>query len=71
MGSTVQMQPCGCKFLPNQYSIKDVKIFSICLFVKAPLEAIDESVGSVISRHGNKASASMKADHLANEIYVS
>ena len=39
---------------------------AICLFVKAPLEAIVESVGSVINRHGNKASASMKAEHLAN-----
>ena len=44
---------------------------AICLFVKAPLEAIVESIGSVINRHGSKARAKMKTEHLANEIFVS
>ena len=35
------------------------------------LESIVESVGSVINRHGDKARASMKTEHLANEIFVS
>ena len=44
---------------------------AICLFVKAPLEAIVESIGSVINRHGSKARAKMKTEHLVNEIFVS
>ena len=44
--------------------------FSLCCFVKSPLEAIVESVGSDINRHGYGQRSSLTAEHLSDEIMV-
>ena len=43
----------------------------LCCFVKAPLEAIVESVGLVINKHGMTSRSSMKPSTLDDEIHVS
>ena len=45
--------------------------FSLCCFVKSPLEAVVESVGSVINRHGYGQRSRLTAKHLSEEIMVS
>ncbi|CAL4095345.1 unnamed protein product, partial [Meganyctiphanes norvegica] len=44
--------------------------FALCCFVKAPLEATAESVGSVINQHGRKDRYSLLARSLADEVQV-
>ena len=44
---------------------------SLCCFVKSPLEAVVESVGSVINRHGYGQRSRLTAKHLSEEIMVS
>ena len=44
--------------------------FSLCCFVKSPLEAVVESVGSVINRHGYGQRSQLTAEHLSEEIMV-
>ena len=43
---------------------------ALCSFVKAPLEANAESIGSVINRHGSKERASLLPASLSNEVQV-
>ena len=44
--------------------------FSLCCFVKSPLEAVVESVGSVINHHGYGQRSRLTAEHLSEEIMV-
>ena len=44
--------------------------FSLCCFVKSPLEAVVESVGSIINRHGYGQRSRLTAEHLSEEIMV-
>ena len=51
--------------------IPDILHFSLCCFVKSPVEAIAESIGSVINRHGSDDRASLLPSSLSNEVQLS
>ena len=42
-----------------------------CCFTKAPLEAPDETIGSLINQHGSKQRCSLTPSSLSNEVQVS
>ena len=57
---------------PYHYKgLEEIVNFALCTFVKAPIETIVESVGSVINKHGKKERSSMKPRNLSDEIFVS
>ena len=43
---------------------------ALCCFVKVPLEATAESIGSVINKHGRKERSSLRPDALSSECQV-
>lgn len=51
--------------------ISDILHFSLCCFVKSPLEAVAESIGSVINRHGSDDRASLLPASLSDEVQLS
>ena len=56
---------------PGFYSgLEDIIHFALCCFVKSPLEAVVETVGSVINRHGHDSRGRLKADGLSQEVAV-
>ena len=50
---------------------EDIIHFALCCFVKIPLEATAESIGSVINRHGRKERCSLRPDVLSSECQIS
>ena len=56
---------------PNFYKeISDVLHFALSCFVKVPLEAPAETIGSVINQHGRKERCSLKMANLSSEVQV-
>ena len=55
----------------NLYAgISNILHLALCCFVKAPLEATVETIGSVINQHGRKNRCSLRNDSLSNEVQV-
>ena len=52
-------------------NIGNILHLPLCCFVKEPLEAIAESIGSVINQHGCKERASILPSTLSSEVLVS
>ena len=50
--------------------IQQILHFALCCFVKSPLEATAETLGSVINQHGSKDRQSMRASTLSTEVQV-
>jgi hypothetical protein len=50
--------------------ISNILHLALCCFVKAPLEATVETIGSVINQHGRKNRCSLRNDNLSNEVQV-
>ena len=50
--------------------IEDILHFSLSCFVKAPLEATAETIGSLINRHGRKGRYSLLPASLSNEVQI-
>ena len=50
--------------------ISDILHLALCCFVKAPLEATAETIGSVINQHGNKGRCSLLPSSLSNEVQI-
>ena len=51
--------------------ISDILHLALCAFTKSPLEAIAESIGSVINRHGSDERSSLLPATLSNEVQLS
>ena len=51
-------------------NIPDILNFALCCFVKSPLEATAETIGSVINQHGSKQRYSLKPASLSSEVQV-
>ena len=51
--------------------IPDILHFALCCFMKSPLEATAETLGSVINQHGSKQRQSLKPASLSNEVQIS
>ena len=51
--------------------IPDILHLAICSFMKSPLEAIAESLGSVINCHGSDNRSSLLPSNLSNEVQLS
>ncbi len=54
----------SCTFSKLYSGCEDVIHFALCCFVKIPLEATAESIGSVINKHGRKERCSLCPDAL-------
>ena len=54
----------------NELNITQILHFSLCCFVKIPLEATAETIGSVINSHGCKERCSLLPMSLSNEVQV-
>ena len=52
-------------------NIGNILHLALCCFVKVPLEATAESIGSVINQHGCKERASILPSTLSSEVQVS
>ena len=52
------------------YDIPDILHLALCCFVKIPLEATAETIGSVIKNHGSKNRSSLLPKTLSNEVQV-
>ena len=50
--------------------LADILHLALCCFVKAPLEAPAESIGSVIAQHGRKQRCSLKPSSLSSEVQI-
>ena len=50
--------------------IEEILHFSLCCFVKAPLEATAETIGSLINQHGRKGRYSLLPTSLSNEVHI-
>ena len=50
--------------------IPNILHFALCCFVKIPLEATAETIGSVINSHGCKERCSLLPSSLSNEVQV-
>ena len=56
---------------PNLYKdINEIIHFALCCFVKAPLEAPAETIGSLINQHGRKQRCSLLSSSLSNEVQI-
>lgn len=56
---------------PELYKGKeDILRLALASFVKSPLEATAESIGSVINKHGSLARCSLKMDSLSDEVFI-
>ena len=53
-----------CKDIP------DIIHFALCCFVKSPLEAPAEVIGSIINQHGRKERCSLSPAYLSSEVQV-
>ena len=60
---------CSCPY--HYRGLEAIIHFALCCFIKAPIETIVESVGSVINKHVKKARSAMKPQTLADEVLVS
>jgi hypothetical protein len=50
--------------------LSDILHLALCSFVKSPLEATVETIGSVINQHGRKGRCSLRSDSLSTEVQV-
>lgn len=50
--------------------LENILHFALCCFVKSPLEATAESIGSVINSHGCKERSSLLPSSLSNEVQI-
>ena len=50
--------------------IEKILHFALCSFLKSPLEATAETLGSTINHHGTKIRKSLHADTLSTEVQV-
>ena len=57
-------------FKSSEESIPQILHFALCSFVKIPLEATAETIGSVINSHGCKERCSLFPMSLSNEVQV-
>ena len=51
-------------------TVEDVIHLAICSFIKSPIEAVVESIGSVINAHGSEQRSSMLPGTLEDEVMV-
>ena len=57
----------------NEKRYKDIPYilhYALCCFMKSPLEASAESIGSVINQHGRKDRYSLKPSSLSSEVQI-
>lgn len=59
-----------CKKKELYKDVGGILHFALCCFVKSPLEATAESVGSVINHHGRKSRCSLSPSSLASEVQI-
>ena len=61
-----------CIFNENRHfsGIENILHFCLCCFVKAPLEATAETIGSLINQHGRKGRYSLLPASLSNEVQI-
>ena len=56
---------------PNSYKgLEDILHFALCCFIKSPLEATAETIGSIINQHGRKQRYSLAPSSLSNEVQI-
>ena len=51
-------------------TINNILHFALCCFMKIPLEATAETIGSVINRHGCKERCGLLPSSLSNEVQL-